>query len=235
MTDTKVVHPIFMKCLDYILDPFWKTMFVSLANGKYPRGVRVANNVLTVRTKDTPFGIDSVNLEKADPKSVYLSVCSLLKMNLKISSSLDKKKQKMKLDDIRCDLEKMYEGTWSQINSRTVRQELIEKYILSLRDKYKLTLHETNRIYSFVNLAFLFKRYTSKDVVYENGSILSIGDLEDMVRKGETSLDISFQGCEDIKENIKENMMCISSDTKINLVDKWEPYLERHIKNSCII
>ncbi len=208
----KIVHPIFLECIDFSLDPFWQQIFSDLAFGHYPKGTGITNDILYIKNKGKT---ETIALNKS-PKKTFLIVTIAFREKLGLSSSFDKKKRKAELEEARKDTELDY-NKWSLIKKKAIREYLLHRYICTLVRKYQLPIKEGEHIYNSIDIAFNFGALSNDDVHLENGKITCIDGID--YDKDNKAIKIN-QKCESIsKEEEKKK-------PKYNLDIAWKKYIE---------
>lgn len=181
----KIVHPIFSDCAQFTLDPYWQQVFEECARGKFPRGSGIDSEgkVIYFRNKATANNANnnrnyvSYRLKK-NPEQIFKDLKMLFQNELKFKSNQDRKDIRAELDDICKDLQESYAGTWQQIKRKKIKDPIIRRYILDLKETYNLTDRETADVAQLIRLGFSFNWISNEEVVYEDHHILNIHTLQ---------------------------------------------------------
>jgi hypothetical protein len=169
----EIVYPFFIECCKYTDDAFWKSIFEDLAYSITPYGVYVNKDFLTCSYKDKEF---SYKIQKKDPKELYEDIYSIFKNKLGLMSRDEIIKKKIDVDNMKEDIRTYTD--WSNLKKKNIKDLLIEKYALSMKSKYSLTLPQTRHLISIIFLAFIFKVITSEDITIKNGIIEQIEGID---------------------------------------------------------
>jgi hypothetical protein len=169
----EIVYPFFIECCKYTDDAFWKSIFEDLAYSITPYGVYVNKDFLTCSYKDKEF---SYKIQKKDPKELYEDIYSIFKNKLGLMSRDEIIKKKIDVDNMKEDIRTYTD--WANLKKKNIKDLLIEKYALSMKTKYSLTLPQTRHLVSIIFLAFIFKVITSEDITIKNGNIEHIEGID---------------------------------------------------------
>lgn len=216
----EIIYPFFLECCQYAKDTFWETVFEDLAYGITPYGTYINNNLLCCSYKNKEF---SYKLERKDPKTLYNDIYKLLFAKAGILSQRDKQKKRLDFNNVGKDI-KDSRQKWSDIRKKNVRDLLIERYVISLKNKHSLTIKQAKHLLSVITIALVSKVITSKDIVYEGGKILHIEGIE--INNGKAILTKDIYDI-DTDYTIKEEEV-----PKNKLSDYWEKYLKQLQKDT---
>lgn len=178
--DKKILYPLFSECSQFTLDSYWKQIFEECARGRFPRGstIDAKRNVINFRTKSgNTNNYFSYSIKKHDPQKTFKDLKELFQTKLSLQSHIDHQKIRAEFDDICQDLQETYTGNWTTIKGKKVRDAFVRRYILDLKEKYKLNDRETADVARTIKLGFLLNWIGSDQVVYENQRILDIKAL----------------------------------------------------------
>lgn len=176
-----VSYEIFDQCSEYVLDTYWKDIFQSCARNKFPRGVRYTEDppslVVKVpisgnRTRNEIFSLPS------EPKEALSVLMTVFKDVLGLRSNKDLNLQKRELEEAARNSPVQVNCEWKKIQPRTLKDIIIMRYVLELREKHNLSSREAKGLYDLITQGFQFKRITTDDIDYENGKINNIKCLE---------------------------------------------------------
>lgn len=155
----EIIYPIFIQVSTYCKDNFWKQLYIDMAYGHFPFGVSVYKDRVFCSFKDKKFNYTC----KDDPEDIHRSLTDLFKTKLGILSSIDilQKRQNFQL--------LLYENfdDWKNIKKKNIRDLLIEKYALKLKDQYNLPINKVRRIIKKIILGFYFKLISNTDILYD--------------------------------------------------------------------
>lgn len=209
----EIVYPIFLECVQYTTDTFWKTVFEDLSYGKTPYGTYISKDFICCGYKDKDF---SYKIERKDPKQVYEEVYLLFNQRLGILSSKEKIKRKLDFNKMEEDIQETNKK-WSDIKKKNIKDLLIEMYVIKMQEKHFLSIKQTRYLLSLIFIAMVFKVITAKDIHYKDGEIQSIDGIRFYHKK------FSFdKNIYDIEKGFSPEIIL-----EQNLMSKnWEKYLE---------
>ena len=209
----EIVYTIFLECGQYTTDIFWENVFEDLSYGKTPYGTYITKDFLCCNYKDKEF---SYKIEKnKDTEQLYNDIFNLLSKKLGLLSQRDKIKKKIDFYNIE---EEIKEGrkNWSSIRKKNIKDLLIEKYVIDMKNKYSLSIKQAKYLLSIIFIAMVFKVITVKDIHYENGKISHIEGIEFKKKQVIVLRDIY---------NIETNLnSCILIEPNL-MSYNWEKYL----------
>jgi hypothetical protein len=178
----KKLYPIFLQCSEYTLEPYWKQIFEDCYKGKFPKGCSINNqrNIFYIKN-NTDNSRNNKNyityyLNKT-PEETFKELKKLFQENLNLKSFQDKKDLQDEIDDICQDIQKTYNGNWQSIKRKKLKEYIIRKFILHLKEVYMLNDKETTQVSQLIKLGFLFNWINNKYVIYENQNITDIKTL----------------------------------------------------------
>jgi hypothetical protein len=175
----KILYPILNECSQYTLDPYWKQIFEDCSRGKFPRGSSIDNEGKVLYIKK-PIGTNqqyqTYNLNKS-PSEIFIELKKLFQEQLNLKSNRDKQIQRDEFDDISKDLQESFTSGWQKIKRKKIKDPIIRRYILELKDVYNLDDRETAEVAQILKLGFLFNWIDNDDVVYEDQRIVEIKTL----------------------------------------------------------
>jgi hypothetical protein len=214
MTNKKdIIYPIFLECSQFITDKFWDNIFEDLAYGKAPYGTYISKGSLTCKYKDKEF---IYKIEKKDPEILYNEVYVLLTKKLGLLSHQDKINKKIDFQNIEDEI-KEGRKNWNSIRKKNIKDLLIENYVITMKNKYLLTIKQAKYLLSIIFIGMIFKIISVKDIEYRDGIITKIEGIN--FKKKEIILE------KDIYD-VKYNVSNILIDDKSLMSFNWEKYLE---------
>jgi hypothetical protein len=216
--DKKILYPIFEECAQLTLDPYWQQIFTECARGKLPKGSSIDHEGEIIYFKNK-FNINknyvSYRLGK-NPEIIFKDLKTMFQEHLNIKSNKDRQEQRDELDDMCKDLQESYGESWQKIKRKKIKEPIIRRYILDLKEMYSLSNVETAQVAQLIRLGFLLNWITNVDVVYENQRIVDINTLHFDTDERLFSIDIpSIQ----YKREYKNKLPSLSQF--------WEKHLEK--------
>lgn len=156
-------YPFLLKCCNYIIDPFWKSVFINLAYGTTPHGVFINKGYIMCSYKEKEFSY------KLDPQKdvyeCYTEIMALFKKKLGLISPQEILKNQDELHSKTNDKKKI---------SRDI---LIENFIIDMRKQYDLTFHQCRGLLTNILTLFKLNIFTTGNLVMENDHIVEINGL----------------------------------------------------------
>lgn len=217
----EIIYPIFLECCTFATDKFWENIFDDLSYGKTPYGTYINKNFLCCSYKNKEF---SYNIERKDPKELYLDIYNLLTKKLGILSHKEKIKKRTDFHNTESKIKECRQS-WGNIRKKNIKDLFIELYAIDMKNKYTLTIKQTKYLLSVIFIAIMFKVITPKDINYENGRIQNIDGIEFTKNKIIIKRNIY---------NMEVNFSTEVFDDKKIMSENWEKYISslRKVKNS---
>jgi hypothetical protein len=164
-----IFYPIFIKCLSFINDPFWRFVYEDMAYGKCPYGLYLQKNYLCCCMKNKEF---TYKLELEKPiEEIYNDTYNLLKFRVGILSEKEKLIQREKVLRNRLSLKK---DEWQNVKKKMIRDTLLENFVLNKSNQFFLSMTVSKKVLSLVIIGLMFKTLNSKDIIYSDGFIQDI-------------------------------------------------------------
>lgn len=174
MTITDEISKNLIECSLLTLDPYWKQVFEECSNGKFPKGSNIDQTTNTVFIKNKP----SKNYKLTfDPHQDFVNMKELFHQETGLKSNRDRQKTREKIETICEDLKDQYTCDWKDIRGKKIKDPIITRYILDLKEKYGLSNKEVKQATQTLKLGFLFNLITTDKVIYENHQIIDITAL----------------------------------------------------------
>ena len=210
----EILYPLFIECCIFTDEPFWHNIFKDMAYGKTPYGTYFNQDFFCGSFKKKKF---IYKIDKSDPAKTYEEIRTLLTQKLGLMSKGDKGR---KTEDYQKILEMIKEDreSWKGVrNKKSIRDILIEKYILKKKAEHSLTFKQSKILLTLISLAIAFKVITNDDIHYDGSEITSIDC-------------ITFK---DSKVIVTRNVYKIDSSispeinlTSQTMADNWEKFLK---------
>lgn len=187
----EVLHPIFLQCCQFATDAYWDNIFEDLAYGKTPHGCYISKNFICSNQKKKAF---SYQIDTSDPEKTFNEVYNLFVVKLGLISSKEKAKRELEFRNTQESLKEMTKD-WKTIQKKpTIRDILIEQYIVNMKRKHSLSVRQMRYLLSVIFLAMTFKVIVSSDIDYHDGQIHSIKGID--FEKHKINLDINLKKLE---------------------------------------
>jgi hypothetical protein len=170
----EIIYPVFLECCQFTIDSFWENIFEDLAYGKTPYGTYINKDFLCCSYKDKEF---SYKIERKDSEKLYKDIYNLLVNKLGILSQKEKNKKRVDFHETESKIKK-YRQTWGNIRKKNIKDLLVERYVIDMKNKYLLSLKQSKHLLSVIFIAIVFKVIVSKDIQYSDGKIQHIDGVE---------------------------------------------------------
>jgi hypothetical protein len=216
-----ILYPIFLDCQQYCTDIFWENIFEGLVYGKTPYGTYISNHFLICNYKGKEFCYKLNTIKNT--KTLYDDIYNLFTTKLELMSQRERVNRQIKFDNLENSIIES-QKKWGNIRKKNVKNILLEKFVLNMRDKYNLTIQQCKYVLSVIFIAVIFKVISNDDILFQDGKINSINGIhfsnqKVTINKNITNLDIDFS----IDTNTDKSLMS----------DNWEKYL-KNLKSQCL-
>lgn len=169
-----LIYPVFIECSKYFTDEFWKNLFEEMSYGKCPKSFYISNNTIYASNKRKQFSY--VISEDKSPETMATDIRNLLLQHTNLCSLQDTKDRHDELL-LRTENVVTEETTWSSIRKKNIREIYLVRFVLRMKDKYNLSWDWTRHLYSIIQLGFIFKTQSSKDVIFKSKRIENINGI----------------------------------------------------------
>tara|TARA_Y100000591_G_scaffold332517_1_gene370137 strand:- start:3142 stop:3747 length:606 start_codon:yes stop_codon:yes gene_type:complete len=170
-----VVYPIFIECMQYTGDIFWKNTFEELSYGRCPYGIYISNDNICCNYKDKKFCYN-IYSEK-DSEIIYDDILNLFKNKFGLLSKTDKLLKNKIFINKQKEVNDILNNNWSNIKRKNIRVMLIEKFVIQKSKQYSLSNTQSKSLYNNIVLGLLFKTIHKNSIVYENQNIKEIKSI----------------------------------------------------------
>jgi len=208
----EIIYPIFFECCEFAPNNFWKNIFEDLAYGKTPYGTYINKDFLCCSYKGKEF---IYKIERKNPVVIYNDIYKLLKNKMGVLSNKEKINKRNNFYDTESKI-KEHRLEWSKIRKKNIKDLLLERYVVEMKNKYNLSIKQAKYLNSKIFIGLTFKIITPKDIIYEDFKIKKIKGIEFVNKKII------------LKMNIYKNKLGISNEIeqkKIHMSDNWNKYL----------
>lgn len=169
------LYPVFSKCIPYTSDPFWIGLLEDLSNGKCPKSIYISNSTIYCTGKKNGFSF-FIPKEVNDYKEFFIHLKESLSENTSICSSIDIDIKKKKIKESKREVTNT--SLWSDIKKKNTKDMYILEYVIRMKKKYNTEWCIARQLYSLVQIAFIYKTHSSKDIVFNNKKIEKIHGIE---------------------------------------------------------
>lgn len=207
-----IVYPFFLECCEYTDDSFWKFVFEDLAYERPPIGTYINKHFLccNYRGKEFSYKIDKTK----HPEVLYNDIHSLLFEKFGLLSDKDKANRRRLFDNKQDELKKINASCWKSIKKKSIRQKIIENFVIDMKKQHNLSIPQSKRLLSIIIIGLIFKTITSDDIEYTSGKIMSISGISFQQKRIILNKDIY---------NAEQNYTSLIINKPL-LSDLWEKY-----------
>lgn len=158
----EILYPNFLKLAQFVDDFYWKHIFYDFAYDICPNGSYIDKNVLysTCAQKENRFAFDLTT--RPVNEETTRELISLLKTKLNLMSGIE---SLLRRENLNNELRKRCE-CWKDIKKKSIRDVLIEDYIIRIMKDNHLTIQQGQRMLKHVNIQLYFKLLSSQDIIY---------------------------------------------------------------------
>jgi len=166
-----VLYPIFLRCLPFIDDLFWRETFEELSYGNCYQGSYISKGFLCSNIKGKEFVYKFIDKE---PEKIYNDISKLLKEKLNIMSKNDRKILIGEFEDVERELKKIKSMEWAEIKKKSLKDIIFQNFLIKNKNTYGFRDSQVKCLYNAINLGLMLKTIKNSDVVYEDGEIKEI-------------------------------------------------------------
>jgi hypothetical protein len=188
-----VIYPIFLKCIPYTEDSFWKDTFEELSYGNCYQGAYISKGFICSNVKGKEFVYKFIDKE---PEKIYNDISRLLKERLNIMSKNDRKILINEFEEVEKKLKSTKNIDWNDIKKKSLKDILFQNYLIDVKRNYELRDIQIKRLYNSINLGLMLKSIKNHDIIYENGKISEINGITFSKGKYKIEIDI-YSGLDD--------------------------------------
>jgi hypothetical protein len=174
MSKKNIVYPFFLECCQYTNDVYWENLFIDLAYAKTPLFSYISKDFICYKNKTKNF---TYKIEKKDPKKLYTEIHAFFSEKVGVFSPDDDTNKRIAFNDMEMSL-KNNRSNWSDIRKKNIKELMIELYVIKMKNEHNLSLKTSRYLLSLILISLSFKVLTSKDIIYENNSIVRIKGIE---------------------------------------------------------
>lgn len=176
-----VIYDIWRKAAGFTVDKFWKEILLGCSYGKFPRGAKYdeSTNVLFVKDMNIPGNTRSTAYSlPIDEYEICEYAIKIFKTKLKLYSPYDIQLKIKEYENCTASPVLDLNCEWNKLKPKSIKDILLIKYILSLKEKYSLTKKELNILLTTLHVGINMKLIISSDIEYSDGVIHNIKGFE---------------------------------------------------------
>ena len=162
----EVLYPIFLLCLDFIDDNYWKIIYEDLSYGKCPYGIYIKNDYICSNFKNKQF---SYKIQKdKDPEIFYNDTFDILKNKFGLCSKNDKIDNKIAFKISESQLFKDTCRNWNSIKRKNIKLLFLEKFIINKSDEYNLSLETSKKLLDRLYTGLMLKTINKNHIIFDD-------------------------------------------------------------------
>lgn len=170
-----VSYPIFLRCCQYLSDPFWIYLFEDMAYGKCPYGIILKDNCLYSVLKNREFTF-SLHQPEKNLQTLCEELCTILSSKLHLLSQKDHFRHRDECQNYVTNyMNNLFQ--WNDIRKKTLKDLLLEQYSLEQKSKFQYSYAFTKKLFAIIFIGIQFKTILSKNIHYQNRKITQIEGL----------------------------------------------------------
>ncbi len=156
-------YPIFLKVSQCENDLYWQYIFDEMAYDMCPFGVYIDQSSFSVHCnlKGKQF---NYGLHDKTPQTIHTELVQLFKTKLNLYSKNEYLQSRTHLNE---QLKIRFES-WKDIKKKSIKDILLENFILSLHGKIGCSYVQLRKLLSILQMAFHFKMITHNDVIIDS-------------------------------------------------------------------
>lgn len=170
-----VQYPVFLKCCQYLSDPFWVYLFEDMAYGKCPYGVIIQDKCVycILRGREFTYALE----DDKSAEDLSRELCQILSNKLQILSQQDHFRFR---NECQLHTKQYMESiqTWNDIRKKNLKDILLEKYSLAQKAKYRYSNHLTRTLFAIIFIGLQFKTILHRQIEYKHHSIQRIQGIK---------------------------------------------------------
>ena len=171
-----VTYPIFLRCCQYLTDPFWVYLFEDMAYGKCPYGIILKDNCIYSVLKNREFTY-SLHQPDKDTKTICEDLCTIFSSKLHLLSQKDHFRYRNECQNYVTNyMKNMYQ--WNDIRKKSLKDLLLEQYSLSQKQRHQYSYAFTRKLFAIIFIGIQFKTILSKHIHYRNRAITKIDGVQ---------------------------------------------------------
>lgn len=175
MSNREIVYVKFLDCCKYTEDSFWKSVFEDLAYGITPYGMYISKDFICCNFKNKEFSY-KIDLDKSS-KELFTEIHNIFKDKFGLLSTQEKITERESFEEIKNKL-KRNKQNWSNIRKKNVKDNIIEKFLLRMKEKHDLNYKQIRHLLKIINISITFKVITTNDIIYKDSKIESINGFK---------------------------------------------------------
>jgi hypothetical protein len=190
---SSVLSTHFLACKGYTLDEYWRQIFESCSNGKFPRGIRILDSnsiIVTSKTGKQMYQLPSVQKEEDYP-ALYQFMMNIFRNDLGMSSDLDQQEAWLNFEStVHEDKEEGKIETWKDVRNKSTKERLLQDYVLYIKSTHELDTAASRALLNSLRFSIVMGRINSTTVVITDGNI---SDITNVKINEDGSVDIEYE------------------------------------------
>jgi len=225
-----IIHPIYARCSECTDDPYWKSLFMTAATGKFPRGFSSRDGLLLFKR-----GTKVQRIEVPEDPDDAFTVCKqFFQTTAALKSELDQEQERQEIRDQQLAMTSLSTRKWSDIKQKRLQKILITDFVHRTGRHLNLTLLQKNHMKTLINIGFLAGYFTSESIEFEDGEIKRIIGIKYDEKTNKFIFDFTHIKMPKISKTRTKyhhhseylSFPISSGHAKISFVDLWVKFLE---------
>lgn len=162
MKVNEIIYPLFLECCNYCDNDSSVELFTNLSCGIPPKCTFIVDNKLYYSNSgDKYYDMNTNN----DSRQIYNDMMDIFK-DVTCTTNYDNydNDEEYNLNII----------NWADIRKKSIKDYYYQKYVLSMKDEYGLTIRQCRILYNIIILSLNFKSLTSDDILFQDNQIVKI-------------------------------------------------------------
>jgi hypothetical protein len=157
---------------------FWADVFQNLAYGKAPYGSYVtASSFIVSKNKGHEFTY-FLGEQNKPAEEIGAELIDILTKKMNFMSITDRLDKLKKFRNIKDKLKKkLWNSKWADVRKKKSKDQLIEMYVLTLKDKNKFSFSTVKTLLSAIIIGLIFKQIDSDNIRMKEGKIVDISNI----------------------------------------------------------
>jgi hypothetical protein len=173
MVKRELLYPIFIQCIKYTDDLFWKEIFEEMSYNNCYTGTFINKGTYCSVIKNKEF---TYKFSDKDPETICKDIIKHLK-TINIMSKNDKKNLLDEFANLKKNIEETIYKSWEDIKKKNIKDMLFQNFLIEMKHKWGLKNIQIKKLYSFINLGIILKSIKGDTINYKNGKIESINGI----------------------------------------------------------
>lgn len=210
MVVSDLIYPFFIECISYTDDPYWKSIFEDLAHGSSPYSTYISKDVIICNYKDREF---AYKIQRKPADALYKEVMDLFRQKLRLLSPSEILSNRDEMTNHYSEIC----NDWSLIKKKNIKESLVERYAISMKNKYSLTIQQAKYLNDIIFLSLVLRVLLPGDILINNGIIENVNGIK--FEPGKVILEFNIY---DIRSTVQQPEFIIDENL---MISNWNKFL----------